>query len=125
MPGGGSVKLRGWLIVLFVVFFIPLPSRSAVTVVFGGVLFLLFWLNFRPLLARTRELDVIDVDVRRRRFRRPLPLTRPSALAWPLLALVAFIAGLAASARWAMFQQFLHARPFGMTDPIFGKDIGL
>ena len=146
------MKLRAWLIVLFVIFFIfaptiarwytdwlwfgelgyrrvfwvPLLSRSAVTVVFGGVLFLLFWLNFRPLLARRREMDVIDVDVRGRRpFRRPFTLNRPSALAWPLLALVAFIAGLAASARWAMFQQFIHARPFAMTDPIFGKDIGL
>jgi len=145
------VRLRGWLIVLFVVFFVlaptiarwytdwlwfgelgyrrvfwvPLLSRSAVTVVAGGVLFLLFWLNFRPLLARRPETDVIDVDVRRRRIRRPFQVSRPSALAWPLLALVAFVAGLAASARWAMFQQFIHARPFHLTDPIFGKDIGL
>ena len=146
------MTLRGWLIVLFVVLFIfaptlarwytdwlwfgelgyrrvfwvPLLSRTLVTVAFGGILFLLFWLNFRPLLARTREMAVIDVEPRgRRRVRRPFTLGRPSALAWPLLALVAFIAGLAASARWAMFQQFLHARPFGMTDPIFGKDIGL
>jgi uncharacterized membrane protein (UPF0182 family) len=146
------VSLRGWAIVLFVilfifaptiarwytdwlwfgelgyqrVFWIPLLSRIAVTVVFGGLLFLLFWLNFRPLLARTREMDVIDVDVRgRHRSRRPFTLGRPSALAVPLLALVAFVAGLAASARWAMFQLFIHARPFGATDPIFGKDIGL
>lgn len=146
------MKLRGWLIVLFVVLFIlaptiarwytdwlwfgelgyrrvfwvPLLSRTAVTVVFGGILFLLFWLNFRPLLARTREMTVIDVDPRgRRRSRRPFTLNRPSVLAWPLLALVAFITGLAASARWAMFQQFINARPFAMTDPIFGRDIGL
>ena len=145
------MRLRGWLIVLFVVFFVlaptiarwytdwlwfgelgyrrvfwvPLLSRSAVTVVAGGVLFLLFWLNFRPLLARRPETDVIDVDVRRRRIRRPFQVSRPSALAWPLLALVAFVAGLAASARWVMFQQFIHARPFHLTDPIFGKDIGL
>ena len=145
------MTFRGWLIVLFVVLFIlaptiarwytdwlwfgelgyrrvfwvPLLSRSAVTVVAGGVLFLLFWLNFRPLLARRPEADVIDVDVRRRRIRRPFQVSRPSALAWPLLALVAFVAGLAASARWAMFQQFIHARPFHLTDPIFGKDIGL
>lgn len=145
------MSLRGWVIVLFVilfifaptlarwytdwlwfgelgyqrVFWVPLLSRIAVSVVFGGLLFLLFWLNFRPLLARTREMDVIDVDVRGRRSRRPFTLARPSALAVPLLALVSFVAGLAASARWAMFQQFIHARPFGATDPIFGKDIAL
>jgi hypothetical protein len=145
------VRVRFWLIVLFVVLFIfaptiarwytdwlwfgelgyrrvfwvPLLSRSAVTLVVGGILFLLFWLNFRPLLARARGSDIIDVGDRRRRYGRPFILGRPSVLAWPLLALVAFVAGLAASARWAMFQQFVHARPFGASDPIFGREIGL
>jgi len=145
------MKLRGWLIVLFVVvfifaptlarwytdwlwfgelgyrrvFWVPLLSRIAVTVVVGGVLFLLFWLNFRPLLRARPPSDVIDVDVRRRPVRRPLTVMRPSAWAWPLLAAVALITGLGASARWAMFQQYVHARPFGVADPIFSADVGM
>src|SRR3972149_1132187 len=54
------------------VFWVPLLSRIGVTVVVGGVLFLLFFLNLRPLLRR--DPDVIDVEPRpRRRFRPRLP----------------------------------------------------
>ena len=143
------MRLRLWLLILFVVLFIlaptlarwytdwlwfgelgyrrvfwvPLLSRIGVTVVVGGVLFLLFFLNLRPLLIR-RDPDVIDVEPRpRRRFRRRF--AGGARLLWWLLGLIAFVVGLAASARWAMFQQFLHARPFGVTDPLFGKDVGL
>jgi len=143
------VRLRLWLLVLFVllfilaptlarwytdwlwfgelgyrrVFWVPLLSRIGVTVVVGGALFLLFALNFRPLLPRP-DLDIIDVAPRgRRRFRRPL-LRGGSALIWWLLGLLALVVGLAASARWAMFQQFVHTRSFGAADPLFGADIG-
>jgi len=148
------VRLRLWLVVLFVVLFIlaptlarwytdwlwfgevgyrrvfwvPLLSRIAVTAVVGGALFLLFYLNFRPLVGglTDRDLDVIDVEPpRRRRFRRRFSRLGGPTLFWWLLGAVALLAGLAASTRWAMFQQFVHARPFGITDPIFGKDLGL
>ena len=142
------MRLRLWLLILFIVLFIlaptlarwytdwlwfgelgyrrvfwvPLLSRIGVTVVVGGVLFLLFFLNLRPLLRR--DPDVIDVEPRpRRRFRRRFP--GGATVLWWLLGLIAFVVGLAASARWAMFQQFVHARPFGVTDPLFGKDVGL
>ena len=149
------VRSRLWLVVLFVVLFIlaptlarwytdwlwfgevgyrrvfwvPLLSRIAVTAVVGGSLFLLFYLNFRPLVGglKERQLDVIDVEPPRRRrgLRRPFSRLGGPILFWWLLGTVAFLAGLTASTRWAMFQQFVHSRAFGITDPIFGKDLRL
>ncbi|MGH2399406.1 MAG: UPF0182 family protein, partial [bacterium] len=149
------VRSRLWLVLLFVVFFIlaptlarwytdwlwfgevgyrrvfwvPLLSRIAVTAVVGGFLFLLFYLNFRPLVGglRERQLEVIDVESPRRGrpFRRPFSRLGGTGLFWWLLGTVAFLAGVAASTRWAMFQQFVHSRAFGITDPIFGKDLSL
>ena len=109
------------------VFWVPLLSRIGVTVVTGGVLFALFLLNLRPLLRRPALDDVIDLEPRgrgSREFRRVLRRQQVGGLVMAVLALVAFLSGLAASARWPMFQQFVHARPFGVTDPIFGRDIG-
>jgi len=109
------------------VFWVPLLSRIGVTVVMGGILFALFLLNLRPLLRRPALDDVIDLEPRSRgsrEFRRVLRRQQIGGLVMSALALVAFLSGLAASARWPMFQQFVHARPFGVTDPIFGRDIG-
>lgn len=109
------------------VFWIPLLSRIGVTAVVGGALFLLFVINVRPLLRRPGSFDVIDLEPSgrgRRDYRRVVGRVRGQRLLYLPLALVAFLAGLAASARWAMFQQFLHARPFGMTDPLFGRELG-
>lgn len=109
------------------VFWVPLLSRTAVTVVAGGVLFALFLLNLRPLLRRPPLDDVIDLEPRSRgsrEFRRVLRRQQVGGLVMAALALIAFLSGLAASTRWPMFQQFVHARPFGVTDPIFGRDVG-
>jgi len=105
------------------VFWVPLLSRIGVTAVVGGALFFLLVLNVRPLLS-AGEPGIIDLEPQgRRRFRRPIP-SRGAALLWWLLGLLAFAVGLAASARWAMFQQFVHSRRFGVADPLFGADVG-
>jgi len=109
------------------VFWVPLLSRIGVTVVMGGILFALFLLNLRPLLRRPALDDVIDLEPRSRgsrEFRRVLRRQQIGGLVMSALALVAFLSGLAASARWPMFQQFVPARPFGVTAPIFRRDIG-
>ncbi|HXF83546.1 MAG TPA: UPF0182 family protein [bacterium] len=139
------MRLRAWIIVLLVVvfilaptlarwytdwlwfgelgyrrvFWVPLLSRIGVATVVGGALFALLVLNLRPLLGAS-EPDVIDVT--RRRLRRRFSGGR--RLLWGLLGGLAALVGLAASARWAMFQQFVHARPFGVADPLFGADVG-
>ncbi len=45
-------------------------------------------------------------------------------LALPVAVLIGLFIGLGASGQWVMVQQFFHATPFGITDPIFGRDIG-
>ena len=109
------------------VFWVPLLSRIGVTLVVAGALLLLVWPNLRPFLMVPESKDVIDLEPGRggrRTYRRAARRMRSSGLVLGVLAVVAFIAGVSASARWPMFQQFVHARPFGATDPLFGRDIG-
>ncbi len=109
------------------VFWVPLVSRFGLTAMAGGILFLLFWFNFRPVLQRLRSLEVIELapDRRGRRTYRPtISPRRVQAIVLGILAGVAVIAGLAAASEWTVVQQFLHGRPFGVTDPLFGRDIG-
>ncbi len=41
-----------------------------------------------------------------------------------MIILFSAVMGLAASGSWEVFLKFLHASHFGMSDPIFGKDVG-
>ncbi len=45
-------------------------------------------------------------------------------IAVPAAMVVAFVAAVAAASSWMTLLQFLHATPFGVTDPVFGRDIG-
>jgi len=109
------------------VFWVPLLSRSGVTVVVGGILFLLLYLNVLPLLRRmARRPDVIDLgpgDRGRfaRRLSRQFGAARVAAI---VIGVVALLVGISASDRWTMFQQYVHAVAFGAADPLFGKDVG-
>jgi uncharacterized membrane protein (UPF0182 family) len=38
--------------------------------------------------------------------------------------IVAIFSGIAASGYWELFLKFIHSTPFGVTDPLFGKDAG-
>lgn len=86
------------------VFWVPFLSRVAMTLGVAAAVWLLVVVNLRPVLAALG-------NGRIRWWR------------WVLVA-VAVLAGLSASREWVAFQQFLHARPFGETDPLFGLDVG-
>jgi uncharacterized membrane protein (UPF0182 family) len=108
------------------VFWVPLLSRLASTAAFGGAVWILLWANLRPVLSLAAgPEDVIDLELDRRgrrvyrRVRR-----RPPAAVSVAVGVVALVAGWAASSRWPMFVQFVHAQPFGVVDPIFGQDAG-
>jgi uncharacterized membrane protein (UPF0182 family) len=107
------------------VFWVPFLTRVAVTVGGGVVLFLLLSLNLTPLLhAFPPRSSIIEMFPTRRgvfegRVRRIGPVLIRVAI-----GVVAFLGGLSVSGQWAMFQQFLHALPFGQKDPIFGLDLG-
>jgi len=105
------------------VFWVPFLSRVLVTAVVGGAFWLLCFANFR-LVLRARRNGVVDMVGQGRSFRRARPrLWGAGPWGW-LLAVVAFVVGLSASKEWVMFQQFLHATAFGVTDPLFGRDVG-
>ncbi len=108
------------------VFWVPLLSRIGVTAVVGGVLFVLLWLNLQPFLRMGGAQDIIDLEPDRRArggYRRVVRGPRSLGLVVGALALLAVVTGVSASTRWPMFQQFVHARPFGATDPLFGRNI--
>ncbi|MDQ2951436.1 MAG: UPF0182 family protein, partial [Chloroflexota bacterium] len=84
--------------------------------------FLLFFILALPnlYLALRPQVPRVVVDASRE---------RPSALAttlrvMPLLLIPAFFFGLAGSSEWDQLLRWLNAVPFGVTDPVFGKDIG-
>jgi len=63
-------------------------------------------------------------------FSGPLPesltdlIERLPRLTTPAAIVFAILAGISASAAWMTVLQFLNGAPFGMTDPVFNRDIG-
>ncbi|MGH2347900.1 MAG: UPF0182 family protein, partial [bacterium] len=106
------------------VFWVPFLSRLAVTAAVSGVLWLLAFVNLRPVL-RTGRLEVIEMSGRGGRFR-PLRRAWWDVLGWSgwVVAGLAVMVGLSASREWVAFQQFIHATPFGQVEPLFGRDVG-
>jgi uncharacterized membrane protein (UPF0182 family) len=55
----------------------------------------------------------------------PLDLTRMvGRLALPVAGLAAFVLATGTAGGWMIVQQFIHRVPFGVADPVFGRDIG-
>ncbi|MDR7521653.1 MAG: UPF0182 family protein [Armatimonadota bacterium] len=107
------------------VFWVPFLSRVAVTAVVAAGLWLLFFLNLRPVL-RAASAETVEMTWRGGTFRPVRPRwvgMTVGGWAWALAA-VAFVVGLGASRHWVAVMQFLHAAPFGEADPLFGRDIG-
>jgi len=104
------------------VFATRLVAQALLGLVVGGVAFAFLYLNLRlaqrgvvpdPLVVRfdggAAALDVTGL------LRR---LALPAALG------VSLLFGLGATGSWLGVLQFLHRTPFGVTDPVFGRDIG-
>ncbi len=104
------------------VFWVPFLSRMAVTLAVTGALWLLLYLNARPVLRAVRA-ETIDMVARGGIFRRAPARWGAGWWGW-LLLVAAFVAGLSASRHWVVFQQYVHAAPFGTADPLFGRDVG-
>jgi uncharacterized membrane protein (UPF0182 family) len=107
------------------VFWVPFLSRVVVTLGVGAAVWLLLYLNLQPVL-RSAKSDIIEMLARGGTYRPARARWRGLAPGWWgwIFAVVAFTTGLSASGEWVMFQQFLHATPFRMTDPLFGIDVG-
>src|SRR5262245_6805983 len=104
------------------VFATQLLAKALLGVAVGGVAFAFLYGNLRfaqrgavpePMVLRfSREAQGLDVT---RLLRR---LALPTALG------VALLFGLGAAGGWLDVLQFLHRTPFGVSDPVFGRDVG-
>ncbi|HLW48459.1 MAG TPA: UPF0182 family protein [bacterium] len=108
------------------VFWVPFISSVAVAAAAAGSVFLILYVNARPLLrlrplARVVELRPVGGT---RSYRRFVGGLTPGRLAAAVIGAVAVIAGLSAAGEWPVFQAFLHQAPFGARDPVFGRDVG-
>ena len=85
---------------------------------FGGLFFLLalpnLYFALRPQVPRV----VVDSERRRRGA-----LAGTARFAW-LLLIPAFFFGIAGGDQWDTLLRWLNAVPFGLTDPVFGRDVG-
>jgi len=104
------------------VFTTRLAAEAVLGVGVGGLVFAFLYVNLRiaqrglvpnPLVVQLSS-GAAAVDVTRL-FRR---LALPTALG------VALLFGLGAAGGWLGVLQFLHRTPFGVTDPVFGRDVG-
>ncbi len=105
------------------VFWVPFLSRLLVGGFVFAFVFLLLYLNARPLLRRWTRTTVIELHMDGGRFRPRVGPSWPHRLAIGGCAGLAFLAALANTGQWTAFQQFLHAEPTGVRDPIFGLDL--
>src|SRR5438034_744968 len=104
------------------VFTTRLVAEAVLGVGVGGLVFAFLYVNLRiaqrglvpnPLVVQVSS-GAAAVDVTRLLRR----LALPTALGLALLF------GLGAAAGWLGVLQFLHRTPFGVTDPVFGRDVG-
>src|SRR3990172_2198736 len=94
----------------------------------GLLSFVIIYLNFwlaqrlvvsRPLIVRLPEGVGAQTDMMRK-----LDLTRYiNTFALPVSLLVGFLTGLAGAGSWETVLKYFNATPFGVQDPIFGRDI--
>ncbi|HQP31436.1 MAG TPA: UPF0182 family protein, partial [Deltaproteobacteria bacterium] len=106
------------------VFSVTLKSQILVGLVFGALFFLILAVNLFVAIRLTDGIPVVYPD-----GVIPFPTqnlqSRPmKGLALGLSVVFALFAALQAAAQWDLFQRFVHSSPFGIDDPIFGRDIG-
>ena len=107
------------------VFWTPILSATVVGFAAAATVFLILFLNLRPLLRLRPMPRVVDLRAARGRvYRQMIHRMRPTGLVALGVGVVSLLVGQAAAGSWLTFQTFLHRVPFGIRDPVFGRDIG-
>ena len=106
------------------VFWVPIISGAAVGVAAALAVFVILWLDIRPLLRLRPIPRVIDLRTSGGRGYERAVRLRPGVLAALGVTVVSALAGQAAAGSWPTFQAWLHRVPFGIQDPIFHRDVG-
>jgi uncharacterized membrane protein (UPF0182 family) len=103
------------------VFFTALWTKLGVGVVVGLIVFAFLALNLR-LTQRGLIPDGVLASIST-----SLPRVDPTRLlrilVWPVALLFGLLFGAAASGAWLTLLQFRHGTPFGVADPVFGRDV--
>ena len=106
-------------------FWVPIVSRLVVGAAAALAVFLILFLNIRPLLRLRPIPNVIDLrSSGGRAYRQITSRLRPPAMTAIAVGFVSVLAGRAAAGSWLTFQAWRHQVPFGVRDPVFGLDIG-
>ena len=106
------------------VFWTPIVSRTVTALAAALSVFLILYLNVRPLL-RLRPVPRL-IELRSsggRAYRQVVTRFSPGRLAALVAGVVSALAGLGAAGSWLVFQAYLHQVPFGVRDPVFGRDV--
>ncbi len=106
------------------VFRTRLTAQFGLFLLAGLVTFALIGLNL--VLARRLTSSPFAVYLRSGRSRQVIELAdRATTFAiWLAAGLLGLVFGLVAAARWSLFLRFASAVPFGVSDPVFGQDVG-
>lgn len=105
------------------VFWVPFVSGAIVGVVAALSVFAILLANIWPLVRLRPMPRVIDLRAAGGRVYRPFARLNPRNLAVLAVGIVSVLAGAGAAASWPTFQAFLHQVPFGVRDPVFGRDV--
>jgi uncharacterized membrane protein (UPF0182 family) len=104
---------------------VPIASRAVLGLAAALAVFLILFLNIRPLLRLRPMPKVIDLrSSGGRAYRQITSRMRPPAVTAIAVGFVSLLAGRAAAGSWLTFQAWLHRVPFGVRDPVFGLDVG-
>ena len=107
------------------VFLTKIAAQWALGLTVGVASFVALYLNAR---AALRELDVapvpaVDRSLSGPRTRAAFLARLADVLALPGSALLAGLLALLAASEWRMLLQFIYRTPFGVADPVFGRDV--
>ena len=106
------------------VFTTSLTFKIILALVFGGIFSLLVYFNIKLAAQAPRGVTLLDQE---NAIELPSPeLVDPllQRLLLPVAILLGFFAALQAASHWESLLLFLNSVPFGLADPLFGRDIG-
>lgn len=105
------------------VFWTPVVSSWALGAAAALSVFLILFPNVRPLLRLRPVPRVIELRRAGGAYRQVVTRLSPGRLATLAVAALSVLAGAGASGSWLVFQAYLRQVPFGVRDPVFGRDV--